>query len=482
VRWYVSIRWHGSILSYAEPSNRRFEQAIVLMFIIAPPVGGLVLLYQALQDLSKFGMTLGWLAYLVTLVGLHIKFVRPVFRRYPWVAGYGEIAERAKKLRARHPKLVQRAMFRRILRSSYRVGYFLAVLPFFLGMYALHGHHFVWFVMGWVVAGFGITIGYHRVGTHPSFKASPIVRGIFFAMGSCAMQGPAGEWMKKHSKHHAFGETSADVHSPYVFEESKRGIFFEQFLGFMHSFVMWAFREPSLRKPRHMNIEQWREHLLANPPSAETFRYRPEDREHWEVVNAKGEVIVDTQTLINKRWAHLVNNLVAIEKDKTVQFISNPIVYLSILTASFLLPFYLGGISGWETLGRLCYMNWATFCVNSVCHLWGEKPFETPDNARNNAVIEILALGEGGHNTHHKSELWARHGVFGWQFDPSYVVIKTLSLLGIARDLNLPTKQQIVRTWVKWRQREPWMQGIPLRPKDIIGNLSTETEKVKVGV
>jgi stearoyl-CoA desaturase (Delta-9 desaturase) len=435
---------------------------------------------NALQDMPKFGMTLAWLAYLVALIGAHIKWVRPQFRRYPWVAPYAEVLQRAEKLKARHPKLVQKALVRRLLRSSYRIGFFLAILPFFIGMYQLHGHHFVWFTMGWVVAGFGITVGYHRCGTHPSFKTSKVMRGILLGMGSLAMQGPAGEWMKKHSKHHAFGETSADVHTPYVFEESKRAIVWEQFMGFMHSFVMWAFREPSLRRPKGMSIEQWKEHMLAHPPSVETFRFREEDRDHWEVRNDKGEIIVSTETLIKKRWAHFVNNIVAIEKDPVATFVSHPLVYLGILSLGFLIPWYFGGITFLECLGRIWYMNWATFCVNSVCHLWGEKPFETPDNARNNAVVEILALGEGGHNTHHKSELWARHGVFGWQFDPSYVFIKTLAFFGLAKDLNLPTKYQIVSAWTKWRKREPWMQGYALRPKDIIGKLPAE--KVEAGV
>ena len=88
----------------------------------------------------------------------------------------------------------------------------------------------------------------------------------------------------------------------------------------------------------------------------------------------------------------------------------NPLVYLSILSISVFAPWYLGGITVWESLARICFLNWITFCVNSVCHLWGEQPFLTPDNSRNNAVIEIFAMGEGGHNTHHKSELWAQHG------------------------------------------------------------------------
>lgn len=447
-------------MSQPAPKSRLFEQFIVGIFIISPPVGGLIVLWYALQDPTRFGLTCAWLAYLIALVVAHVKFVRPYFRKYPWVASYKELAVRSAKLRGRHPKLVAKAYKNRILRSLYRFGYFAALIPFFVGMYNLHEHHFVWFMGGWMVAGLGITVGYHRVGTHPSFKTSPIVRGILFAMGSLAMQGPPMEWMKKHSKHHAFGETSADVHSPYVFEESKRAIFIEQFHGFMHSFVMWAFREPSLMRIKGETVDQWRAELLERAPDPATFRYRPEDRDHWEVRNDKGEIIVSTATLIKKRWAHFVDVITVIEKDPVIRFMSNPIVYLIVISLGIIVPYYLGGISVAESLMRICYVNWVTFCVNSVCHIWGETPFEVPDNSRNNAYIEILALGEGGHNTHHKSELWAQHGVFGWQFDPSAVVIKTLAFLGLARDLNMPTKQQLIRSWVKWRHREPWMQGI----------------------
>ncbi|MBS1704187.1 MAG: acyl-CoA desaturase [Armatimonadetes bacterium] len=460
--------------SNATASNRRFEQGIVAFFILMPPIGGLVVLWHSLQDLPKFGMTIGWLAYLIALVGAHIKWVRPKFRRYPWVASYKEIAERSKPLKAKHPKLVQKALNHRILRSIYRIGFFVALLPFFIGMYSIHHEKFVWFFGMWLVAGFGITIGYHRVGTHPSFKTSPVMRGIFFAMGSMAIQGPPSEWMKKHSKHHAFGETTADVHTPYVFEESKRAIFMEQFNGFMHSFVMWAFREPSLRRPKGMSIEEWKADLISRSPDPATFRYRDEDRHHWEVRNEQGEIVVSTETLIKKRWARFVDVIAVIEQDAVVTFMSHPLVYLSVLFLSFAIPYYLGGISVWESLARACFVNWVTFCVNSVCHLWGEVPFEVPDNSRNNAVIEILALGEGGHNTHHKSELWAQHGVFGWQFDPGAVVIKTLTKVGLAHEPNLPTRQQIVKAWLKWRTREPWMQGLPLTTNDLIQHVGDE--------
>ncbi|OJU62485.1 MAG: hypothetical protein BGO01_08380 [Armatimonadetes bacterium 55-13] len=444
-------------------SNANFEKLIVSVFIFLPPIAALVVLAYAWRDPIKLMETIGLLAGLCTLVGIHIKWIRPYFRRYPWVAGYSELKAATEMFNGEHPKLVRRAWRNRILRSTYRILFAIPIALIFYGLYVLHGHHFIWFLAGYAVCGFGITVGYHRIGTHPSFKAPTPIRALFLTMGACAMQGPPAEWMKKHSKHHAFGDTSADVHSPYVFEESKRAIFKEQVLAFLHSFMMWAFKEPSLRRPKGMSIEDWKVQLLNSAPDPATFRYRDGDAYYWEVRDKDGKVIVTTETLIKKRWGKLVDTIVNIEQDKTVQVISHPAVYLSIITLSVAAPWYLGGITIWESLARVCFVNWVTFCVNSVCHLWGETPFKTPDNSKNNAVIEILALGEGGHNTHHKSELWAQHGIFAWQFDLAAVLIKSLRAVGLASNLNLPTRQEIVRSWINWRHREPEMQGYRAR-------------------
>lgn len=445
----------------APHANRRFEQFLVLLFLLAPPVGGLIVLFYALQNPAVFWTTIGLLLYLVGLLAAHIKWVRPFFRRYPWMISYKELRERGGKAAKRHPKLVATCMRSRWLRYGYRFAMTLFVAPALIGLYWLHGAHFGWFLAGWFIAGFGVTIGYHRVGTHPSFKTSPFLRGLFLTMGSMAMQGPASEWLKKHSKHHAFGETTADPHSPHIFDESKQGIFKEQVWSFMHSFMMWAFREPSLTRPRGMSIEDWEKHLLANPPSMKTFRYRDEDQYYWEARDKEGNIIMTTEQLVNKRWGKLVETIVRIEKDPVVKFVSNPVFYIACLVVTIGAPTWIGGVTVWESLARICFLNWVTFCVNSVCHIWGESPFKTPDNSKNNAVIEILALGEGGHNTHHKSELWAQHGIFAWQFDPSAWVIKGMRSVGLAWDLNLPTRGQVVQSWRQWRHRQPWMQGYP---------------------
>ena len=119
-------------------TNRQFERFIVGFFLLTPPIGGAVVLYYSLQNLPKFAVTMAWLAYLVALVACHIQFVRPTLRRYPWVASYKEISERSNRKRAngstlksKHPKLVQKALNHRLMRSAYRLAFSAALFPFF---------------------------------------------------------------------------------------------------------------------------------------------------------------------------------------------------------------------------------------------------------------------------------------------------------------------------------------------------------------
>ena len=92
----------------------------------------------------------------------------------------------------------------------------------------------------------------------------------------------------------------------------------------------------------------------------------------------------------------------------------------------------------WGGLARIFLIHHVTWSVNSVCHLWGGRPFASRDESRNNAVFGILALGEGWHNNHHAFPTSARHGLRWWQFDLSYYVIRALALLGLAWNVKLP--------------------------------------------
>jgi fatty-acid desaturase len=81
-----------------------------------------------------------------------------------------------------------------------------------------------------------------------------------------------------------------------------------------------------------------------------------------------------------------------------------------------------------------------TWSVNSVAHVWGYRNYQTPDVSRNNALIALVAGGEGWHNNHHADSRSARHGHTWWEIDLTWMVIRLLMLLGLARNVALPSR------------------------------------------
>ena len=79
-----------------------------------------------------------------------------------------------------------------------------------------------------------------------------------------------------------------------------------------------------------------------------------------------------------------------------------------------------------------------TFAVNSVGHLFGPQRFQTGDGSRNNFVLGILAMGDGWHNNHHRAPSSARHGFAWYEYDMSYMVIRTMALVGLVWDVKVP--------------------------------------------
>jgi len=101
------------------------------------------------------------------------------------------------------------------------------------------------------------------------------------------------------------------------------------------------------------------------------------------------------------------------------------------------IPLLLGGWSGllWGGLVRVFLAHHVTWSINSVCHIVGSRPFETRDQSTNFWPFAMLAFGEGSHNTHHASPKSARHGLYWWHFDLSWVVICTLQKIRLAYDV-----------------------------------------------
>lgn len=122
-------------------------------------------------------------------------------------------------------------------------------------------------------------------------------------------------------------------------------------------------------------------------------------------------------------------------KDKDIVFIQRTAVFWCVL--SLVVPFLIGGLSGlfWGGFVRILLAQHVTFSVNSVCHIFGSRPFETKDKSTNHWLVGLLGMGEGGHNTHHASPRSARHGIKWWHFDTSWKVIRLLERLGFAWDV-----------------------------------------------
>ena len=98
----------------------------------------------------------------------------------------------------------------------------------------------------------------------------------------------------------------------------------------------------------------------------------------------------------------------------------------------------VGGVPAlaWGFLLPTVALYHATFAINSIAHIWGTRPYATADDSRNNLWLALVTLGEGWHNNHHFCRSSCRQGVEWWQIDVTYLGLRTLAMLGVARDLR----------------------------------------------
>ncbi|HUY31038.1 MAG TPA: fatty acid desaturase [Acidimicrobiales bacterium] len=252
----------------------------------------------------------------------------------------------------------------------------------------------VLFLVLYVLTGLGITVGYHRFFTHRSFDAGPVVKVALAILGAMTLQGPVTQWVTDHRKHHARSDRDGDPHSPHLSGDGLVGTA----RGLWHAHVGWMFTTKGMERGA-----------------------------------AYGRDLVE---------------------DPTIQLIDR--LYLVWVALSVGLPFLVGfAVTGsvargvealvWAGLVRIFAFEHATFAVNSICHTFGRRTFEARDQSRNNWFVAILTFGEGWHNNHHAFPRSARHGLHARQLDVSWIVIRTLERLGLARNLRVPTPAQVVR-------------------------------------
>jgi stearoyl-CoA desaturase (delta-9 desaturase) len=283
-----------------------------------------------------------------------------------------------------------------------RIGSVIAITIPFLGLIAavilLWHTPFSWlnlslFLGGYIITTLGITAGYHRLFTHKSYKAAPAVSVVLGVVGSMAVQGSILDWVATHRRHHQHTDRPDDPHSPYAFGTSVGGML----RGMVHSHLGWFFA----KSPPREVMDKYVPDLLSDPfipPMSRWFGL-------WAVL---GQLIPAAIGLaVTHTW--------------------------------------MGALMAWIWGGllRVFFVHHVTWSVNSVCHLWGSRPFDSHDQSRNNLVMGILAMGEGWHNTHHAFPASARHGLSWWEFDATYWFIRLLAALGLASDIKLPPPARI---------------------------------------
>ena len=241
------------------------------------------------------------------------------------------------------------------------------------------------FAVLYVATGLGVTVGYHRLFTHRSFRTSRSVRAVLAVLGSAALEGPVVAWVADHRKHHAFSDRPGDPHSPHVghgggLRGTLRGLF--------HAHVGWLFLHTDRGSKRRYAPD-----LLADPT------LRGVERTYF--VWAIGGFVV----AFAMGWA-IGGSLTA-------------------------------GLTGllWGGAVRVLVLHHVTFSINSLCHVFGRRAFKTSDESRNLAWLSVLSFGEAWHNNHHAFPTSARHGLRRWQLDPSAWVIHVLERTGLAWDV-----------------------------------------------
>jgi stearoyl-CoA desaturase (delta-9 desaturase) len=234
----------------------------------------------------------------------------------------------------------------------------------------------------YVVTAAGITVGYHRMLTHRSFRTHKPTEYLFAILGSMAVQGSVIAWVADHRKHHAHTDVEGDPHSPHVGHGDGLGGVLG---GLWHAHTGW---------------------LLSEQGRADWKRYAPDLYEDQGMRR------------INRYFVPLV-----------VLGLAIPTLAGYLLTGTL-----LGAATGllWGGLVRVFFVHHVTWSVNSVCHFLGSRRFEVEDQSTNVFWLALPSLGESWHHNHHAFPRSAVHGLRRWELDPSALLIAAMEKVGLA--------------------------------------------------
>lgn len=227
---------------------------------------------------------------------------------------------------------------------------------------------------------FAITGFYHRYFAHKSFQTSRVGQFVFALIGATAVQRGPLWWAAHHRNHHVHADQPQDIHSPYH-------------QGFLWSHLGWFLS--------HANFKTQLERVR------ELTRFR------------------------ELCWLDRFDSIVPI------------VLALAIFGLGELLRVYAPNLhtNGWQLLVwgfvvSTIALYHATFCINSLAHVWGRRRYATRDNSRNNWLLALFTLGEGWHNNHHHYPGSVKQGFYWWEVDFTYYGLKVLAALGLIWNLK----------------------------------------------
>src|ERR1700753_2155973 len=303
----------------------------------------------------------------------------------------------------RDPRVIRSSHLHKLQRRHFVI---FDVLPFFGTMLALGLLFYrpigvvdvALFLAMWLITGFGLTVGYHRLFTHRAFATGTTMSGLFIIAGSMAGRGPMLSWVAMHRRHHELADHEGDLHSPNLHGDG----LLERLTGFLHAHLTWMIEHD------YPNVAHYVPDLMTERTLVAVNRYY---------------------------YSWVILGLVL------------PAAIGGVATAS-----WWGAFSGllWGGLVRMFVVEQTMSAINSVMHTFGKQPFATrDDHSRNLAVMGLLAWGEGWHNNHHAFPYSAAFGLRWYQIDPGLWLIRSLEAVGLGWNVKGPSPEKIARRLVR---------------------------------
>lgn len=238
----------------------------------------------------------------------------------------------------------------------------------------------------WLLTGLGVTVGYHRLFTHRTFKTTPAVQAVLAVLGSMAGQGAVISWVALHRRHHEYSDREGDPHSPNLAESRWKGL--------LHSHFLW------MRRHEYPNVVHYAPDLIKNRALVKVAR----GYYWWVALGLAVPALVGG--LVDLSWQGAVSGLL------------------------------------WGGLVRIFVLEHIVWAINSFLHMWGTRPYESRENSRNGGIFALLTLGESWHNNHHAFPESPSFGLDWYRLDPGLWLIRSLQAVGLAWDLKIPTDER----------------------------------------